>query len=69
MIVAEKMQRKRGAMCVMAYSRKPERQGFVEVYFDFAEPDGIMACQAVEGGIYYLAGDQKLHFLAGTGKK
>jgi hypothetical protein len=67
-IVSERAGRKRGAMCVLAYSRKPERKGLVETYYDFSEPAGILACQAVEGGIYYLAGDQRLHFLAGSGK-
>jgi len=31
------------------------------------EPAGVVTWQAVDGGIYYLAGDQKLHFLAGAG--
>jgi len=67
-VMTERLRRKPGAMSVTAFSRKPERRGLVESEFEFVEPTGVMTCQAVEGGIYYLAGDQRLHFLAGAGK-
>ncbi len=33
-----------------------------------SDPSGITAWQPVDGGFYYLAADQKLHFLKGAGK-
>ena len=38
----------------------------VQQIYDLAEPAGINGWQAVEGGIYYLSGDHKLHFLRGA---
>jgi hypothetical protein len=68
-IIGEKLPpRRNGAVRLMSFSRKPEVKGFLESMHDFIEPTGILAAQAVEGGLYYLAGDQKLHFLAGAGK-
>ena len=32
------------------------------------DPATILAWQPVNGGFYYLTGDQKLHFLKGAGK-
>lgn len=69
LVVTEKVPRKIGAIRLIAYSRKPEMGGRVESYYDFNEPVGILSAQAVEGGIYYLAGDQRLHFLAGAAWK
>ncbi|CAN5633074.1 hypothetical protein BH09PLA1_BH09PLA1_06420 [soil metagenome] len=66
-IVAERVPRKRGAARILAFSRKPELKGLVESMYDFVEPVGSLSCQAVDGGIYYLAGDQRLHFIAGAG--
>jgi hypothetical protein len=39
-----------------------------EQNFIISEPAGIVpgAWQAVDGGIYYLSADQKLHFLKGA---
>jgi outer membrane protein assembly factor BamB len=31
-----------------------------------SDPSGILAWQPVDGGLYYLAGDHRLHFLRGT---
>jgi hypothetical protein len=67
-IVGERLPRRNGAIRVMSFSRKPEVKGFLESMHDFTEKSGILACQAVEGGIYYLTGDQRLHFLAGAAK-
>ncbi len=36
--------------------------------YKFVEPLGVLAWQAVDGGVYYLAGDHRLHFLAGAEK-
>jgi hypothetical protein len=33
---------------------------------DIAEPAGITQWQAVDGGVYYVSGDHKLHFLRGS---
>jgi hypothetical protein len=33
---------------------------------DLNDPSGIKAWQAVDGGFYYLTGDQALHYLAGS---
>ena len=35
-------------------------------YVELGEPSGISTWQAVDGGLYYLAGDKKLHFLRGA---
>jgi outer membrane protein assembly factor BamB len=40
--------------------------GRIEQIYDIAEGAGISAWQAVDGGVYYLSNDQKLHFLRGT---
>ena len=40
--------------------------GKLEQTHDLAEPAGIIAWQAVEGGLYYLSGDHTLHFLRGA---
>ena len=40
--------------------------GKLEQTHDLAEPAGIIAWQAVEGGLYYLSGDHNLHFLRGA---
>lgn len=40
--------------------------GLSDYIVDLSDPSGIKACQAVEGGFYYLAGDQTLHYLAGS---
>ena len=40
--------------------------GRVEQVATITEMAGIVAWQAVDGGVYYLDGDHKLHFLRGT---
>jgi hypothetical protein len=37
--------------------------GVVDYQVDLTNPAGIPAVQPVEGGLYYVTGDQKLHFL------
>ena len=44
----------------------PFEHGNITHVYDVAEPAGISAWQAVEGGVYYLSGDHRLHFLRGT---
>jgi len=53
------------------YSRGPRPKGGEKGTLqydpvDVAEPTGVLAWQAVDGGLYYLAGDTTLHFLKGT---
>jgi hypothetical protein len=42
--------------------------GLLEHDIPLADPSGISAWQPVDGGLYYLSGDQQLHFLRGTAK-
>jgi hypothetical protein len=67
-IIGDLLPRRNGVVRVMSFSRNRAVKGLLESMHDFSEPAGILQCQAVEGGIYYLAGDQRLHFLAGAGK-
>lgn len=41
--------------------------GLTEYNYEVSDPSGITTWQAVDGGFYYLAADQKLHFLKGLG--
>ncbi|MGH7180135.1 MAG: hypothetical protein ACREJC_22345, partial [Tepidisphaeraceae bacterium] len=41
--------------------------GALEFPTTLTEPSGIVQWQAVDGGLYYLSGDQKLHFLRSRG--
>lgn len=59
---------------LLAYRRSPvsatnPRESGVLDYMPAVEnPAGILEWQPVEGGVYYLSGDQKLHFLTGSRK-
>ena len=54
------------------YSRVPfkgsadDEGGYWAHTFDVGELAGVTAWQAVDGGVYYLSGDHKLHFLRGS---
>jgi len=49
-------------------TRKLTESGLLAHRYDLREPTKIKGWQAVEGGIYYVSGDDKLHFLKGTKK-
>jgi hypothetical protein len=42
--------------------------GKFEYSVDVADPTGVVQWQPVDGGIYYLTGEHKLHFLRGARK-
>jgi len=67
---SRKPQVKSAKMNVVLFSRSrlPNggESGKMDYTEDVIEPAGVVSWQAVDGGIYYLAGDQKLHFLAGA---
>jgi hypothetical protein len=44
----------------------PIEVGKYEYWYDLTDPSGVSNWQAVDGGLYYLTGDHKLHFLRGT---
>jgi len=46
---------------------EPDESGVRTYNTLVSDPSGILTWQAVEGGFYYLAADQKLHFLKGMG--
>jgi outer membrane protein assembly factor BamB len=46
----------------------PHEAQVIDYYPLIKDPAGILAWQPVEGGLYYLSGDQKLHWLEGTRK-
>jgi hypothetical protein len=54
------------------FSRTPSKQGRESGLNEFSvmlnEPSGVKGWQAVDGGMYYLTGDNKLHFLRGAKK-
>ena len=58
------------AMAACSYSRAVTRDGRESGLFAardaFSSPAGIQSWQAVDGGIYYLTGDQKLFFMKGA---
>jgi outer membrane protein assembly factor BamB len=70
-IRSRRPQNKPAELVVDCYSRAQLPDGSESGRRDFHhtlnEPGGVVSWQAVEGGLYYLAGDQKLHFLAGAG--
>jgi hypothetical protein len=51
-----------------AYDDTGRESGLLEQPQTITDPATILAWQAVNGGFYYLTGDQKLHFLRGAGK-
>jgi hypothetical protein len=59
---------------VLCYSRqivkssdgKSSESGSLVHDYRFKEPAHVRSWHLVDGGIYYLAGDDKLHFLKGT---
>jgi hypothetical protein len=51
-----------------AYDDTGRESGLLEQPQTITDPATILAWQAVDGGFYYLTGDQKLHFLRGAGK-
>jgi outer membrane protein assembly factor BamB len=58
---------------LQTYSRAPvgpsgNESGKFDHKFDVNDNATILSWQAVEGGFYYLSGDQKLHFLRGARK-
>jgi len=68
---------KEGVYALRAYSRlmlmsqgtnKMSESGLLSYHKEFTEPAKITDWAAVDGGIYYLAGDDRLVFLRGTVK-
>jgi outer membrane protein assembly factor BamB/tetratricopeptide (TPR) repeat protein len=60
-----------GIMRLNFYSRvlmRGRESGLNEYSVPLTDPSGIRGWQAVEGGLYYLSGDGKLHFLRGAKK-
>jgi hypothetical protein len=51
-----------------ALSKQGRESGLNEFSVDLSDPTGVKQWQAVDGGLYYLTGDGKLHFLRGAGK-
>lgn len=56
---------------LQAVSRAPvddagRESGLLDQQFNLSDPSTIVAWQPVEGGLYYLGGDQRLHFLMGA---
>jgi hypothetical protein len=49
-----------------AVSKQGRESGLIEYSVPLSDASGIKAWQAVEGGLYYLGGDGKLHFLRGA---
>ena len=55
---------------LLAFSRAPlagaagPESGLLEHPHTITDPATMLAWQPVDGGFYYLTGDQKLHFLA-----
>jgi len=49
-------------------SKQGRESGLNEFGVNLTDPTGIKQWQAVEGGLYYLTGDNKLHFLRGAKK-
>ena len=46
----------------------PTESGIWAYRREVRDPHGIVAWQPVEGGLYYLAGDHRLHLLKGVGE-
>jgi hypothetical protein len=51
-----------------ALSKQGRESGLNEFSVPLTDPNGIKGWQAVDGGMYYLTGDGKLHFLRGAKK-
>lgn len=49
-----------------ALDDKGRESGLLDQKFTLSDPATIIAWQPVEGGLYYLGGDQRLHFLRGA---
>jgi hypothetical protein len=68
------MRPRRGGITTLqlqAVSRAPlddkgRETGLLEYPFTLSDPATIQSWQPVDGGLYYLAGDQRLHFLKGA---
>ena len=60
------------SMVLCAYSRalssRGRESGLFAARFFLVDPTGIQSWQGMDGGVYYLTGDQKLFFLKGAGK-
>lgn len=52
-----------------ALSKQGRESGLNEFSVPLTDPNGIKGWQAVDGGMYYLTGDGKLHFLRGAKKE
>jgi hypothetical protein len=58
------------SLALRAYSRATLDNGHESGRIDYLDrissPAGIQSWQSVDGGLYYLTGDQKLYFLKGA---
>ena len=52
-----------------ALSKQGRESGLIEYVINLTDPAGIKQWQAVDGGLYYLTADNKLHFLRGARKE